>query len=141
MALLALARNLDFGPEITSAGRDFAKAHGWYPERREYQRAVDILLATGCGALALSVLAFRPWRERGRIVASCLFLALLAYVAIRAVSYHNVDQLLYNRSIDGVRINAIIELALIGAIGATTVRWPTGPARRQSAISRQPTNT
>ena len=40
MLFFAISRELEIGPWVTAQGRSFARDHGWYDERRHYQRPI-----------------------------------------------------------------------------------------------------
>ena len=63
------------------------------------------------------------WRNywRSHLVPACLLITLTTFVAIRTISYHYVDQALYNHPFHGIRANSLIELGLTSAIALTAL--------------------
>jgi len=59
-------------------------------------------------------------------------LALAAFAAVRLVSLHQVDALLYRRRIEGVKVDAVIELAVLAVATVIPLRRP----REAAVISR-----
>jgi hypothetical protein len=117
MATMGLSRMVDLGPLLTEHGRDFARDYGWYEDRRSIQRtAVEVVIIGGvvaaCVAAAWLAFAAAPEHPLGALAV----VYLTTFVIVRAISLHQVDQLLYNHPVEGVRINALLELAGIGGV-------------------------
>jgi hypothetical protein len=117
LAALALSREIDLASRVASIGRDVFRTEGWYPDRRPVQEAsvVAVLAVATCvfgGGAALLVLRKHPQLIPG--FAAVLMLA--TFLAVRAISLHHIDSLLYRRSIGDVQINALAELAAIAAV-------------------------
>lgn len=121
VVMLGFGRELSLGNWITDRGRDWARAHSWYSERRPIQRKTDVLLfLLGCGGIASMFIVMR--HRLGNCLPTVATLsALMTFVAIRAVSYHNVDQILYNRSLYGLRVNSVIEIVLTVTLIGTVI--------------------
>lgn len=100
---------------LASIGREVAWGEGWYADRRPVQAAIIALLALGAIAL-LAVLPAVPggFSARGRVLLASVF-TLAAYLAIRTVSLHQVDAILYDPGPEGLRVGDVIELALVAA--------------------------
>jgi hypothetical protein len=111
LAVMAVGRAADLGGLVSELGRREARAEGWYEIRREYQAAAVGLI----GAIWLVAVIVAVWRvpERRRryLPPALVVFTLICFAGIRVVSLHHVDTLLYRRSIRGVRIVAIVELA------------------------------
>jgi hypothetical protein len=117
MLTMGVSRMVDLGPLLTDHGRDIARDYGWYEDRRTLQRtAVEAVIIGGVvGALvAAAWLAFAAAPEHPLAAMAIVYLA--TFVAVRAISLHQVDQLLYNHPIEGVRVNALLELGGIAAV-------------------------
>jgi hypothetical protein len=117
MATMGVSRMVDLGPLLTEHGRDFARDYGWYEDRRSIQRtAVEVVIICGvigaCIAAAWLAFAAAPEHPLGALAV----VYLTTFVAVRAISLHQVDQLLYNHPVEGVRINALLELSGISAV-------------------------
>jgi len=126
LLLLAVNKQLDLQSWITQTGRDLVKELGWYEDHRSLQAAFigGIVLA---GVTTLVVAAW--WcRRRLREVGLALvgMTVLVAFIVIRAASFHRVDGGL-GEEIAGMRLNWILEL---GALGLTTAGAFVGHASR-----------
>ena len=110
LAAMAVGRAADLGGLVSEIGRREARDEGWYEIRREYQAAA----VASIGAIWLVAVIVAVWRvpERRRryLPPALVVFTLICFAGIRVVSLHNVDALLYNRPIRGVRIVAIVEL-------------------------------
>ena len=114
--ILGFGRELEAGNWLTDRGRDWARSQGWYADRRPLQRRADLALLM-LGAVTLGGLLILVGRRLGDCLPAATVLVLMAtFISVRAVSYHNVDQLLYNREWRGLRVNSAVELALISAM-------------------------
>jgi hypothetical protein len=117
MATMGLSRMVDLGPLLTEHGRDIARDYGWYEDRRSLQRtAVEVVIIAGAVAacIAAAWLAFAAAPEHPLGALAVVYLA--TFVLVRAISLHQVDQLLYNHPVEGIRINALLELAGIAGV-------------------------
>jgi hypothetical protein len=115
MGLLGINKQLDLQTWFTQTGRDLAFEYGWYERRRVVQ-------ALFIAWLVVAALTLRGWLTSwlrdldhpARQAAWGLTL-LLVFVLVRAVSFHKVDKLL-GVSLDGLKINFILELSSIAVI-------------------------
>ncbi len=111
LALVALGVNkqLDLQTAFTELGRMLAADEGWYDERRGVQKAFIIAVgatAVAIGAAAAVIMRRMPLPTHVAIVGA---LGLVAFVVIRASSFHHVD-LLLRASWFGATANAVIEM-------------------------------
>jgi hypothetical protein len=121
LAALGVATAGDLGQLLADAGRREAAQHGWYGVRRSYQAAaVAALGGVWIGTLAVAVLR-APERHRRYIPVAASVATLLAFDALRTISLHQVDWLLYRHEVGGLRIASAMELALILAVVVTVV--------------------
>lgn len=134
LVLLALGINkqLDLQSLFTQVGRDLALAQGWYQERRLVQGAF-------IGALAMGALALGWWlrtelREPAQRLAGLGLCVLLAFVVMRAASFHHMDQLI-NFSLAGVRMNWVLELSGLVIILVASSRALRGQVARRGAAA------
>lgn len=126
LAGLALARGIHFSGWLDGLARQFLWAKGWYYDRRPYQRAIVAALLIGSfgAALALIVLRHRHGLPRSLTLGCVGAVGLVAYLLVRAVSYHNIDSLLYRRSLEDVEFSLVFEFlgaAFIAASAAGTL--------------------
>lgn len=122
LLVLALGR-LGFADRAVTAVRRLARTEGWYDGRRLVQ-VVALAAMVMVGALALVALArWLPNRRRYLLPAGVLC-ALCCFGAVRAVSLHQVDTLIYGTSVSGVRLSAVIEAVGALAVVASTCWFP-----------------
>lgn len=116
LAFFGLARGLGFAEALTATGRETAHEGGWYEVRRGFQA----LVVGAVGALWLVSTTLAAWRfpERRRryLPAALIMIFIVCFAALRAVSLHHVDQLLYNHELAGMRPVVIIELGALAAL-------------------------
>jgi hypothetical protein len=137
MTLLAVNKQLDLQSLLTQIGRDAAKAQGWYEDRREYQVAFIAAIAgiAVLGFILISWLLRRRWRECTLALVGFAF--LLAFIVVRAASFHRVDQGLGETWV-GMRFNWILELGGIALVAAgAIVGWRL---RARSRVISEPSS-
>lgn len=110
MLFLSINKQLDLQSLFTEVGRQIARAQGWFDHRRTVQFWFIVIF----GAAALAVFVFLTMRMRGlfrkfKLACAGLFF-LLAFVIIRAASFHHIDAVLGFR-LSSVRMNWVFELA------------------------------
>ncbi len=109
---LGVARQTGLLRWFTEAGRSVAWAEGWYMTRWLVQRQLV------CGGLygGMLLLVLLLWlnrhalRQHGAILLGVSF--LLSFVAIRAISFHNVDLWLSRRRM-GIPMNTLLEVGAL----------------------------
>jgi hypothetical protein len=118
LLVLGINKQLDLQSLFTELARADAKSGGWYEQRREYQRLFIAGVAgiTTVGAALLMVWSRRLWRSQQVALLGTCF--LLAFIVIRAASFHHVDHFL-SQVVLGARWNSILELLGIGLIGSS----------------------
>ena len=115
---MALVRSTGLIALVTQLLRDEARATGWYNERRPLQAAVLAAVSAGW-MLTVTIAIWRvPERRRRYLPHAILVFSLICYGAIRTVSYHYVDAVLYDHPVRGIRIGSIVELAGTAFAGA-----------------------
>ena len=126
---MALARSTDLVALMSDLLRDEARATGWYNERRPLQAAVLAVVSAGW-ILTVTVAIWRvPERRRRYLPHAIVVFSLICYGAVRVVSYHYVDAILYNHPIWGIRLGSMVELGCTAlAIAAAVI------ARRNLAL-------
>lgn len=110
MAFMAVNKQLDLQTLMTAIGRCHAQIEGWYDERQGVQRGFIRSLALAAVLLALSVAWFLRASLRRNILAVLGFAFVLGFVVIRAVGFHDVDELI-SAEVMTVRVNWILELS------------------------------
>jgi len=130
--LFGVNKQLDLHQLITQYGRDWARADGWYENRRAIQ---SIFIKCLAGAAAVVLLAI-IWALRGMplryYIALTGLMFLGFYVLIRAASFHHVDHFL-GLGTEGFRLAWLVELGGI-AITAAAAALPerASPESRNS---------
>jgi hypothetical protein len=131
LLVLGINKQLDLQSLLTEIARTAAKSGGWYEQRREYQRLFIASLAGTTTAVAaiLMVWSRNLWRSQQVAILGTCF--LLAFIVIRAASFHDVD-LFLSQSLLGARWNSIFELMGIGIIGLSALSYvSTARGRRR----------
>jgi hypothetical protein len=130
LAALGINKQLDLQTALTELGRTLALSEGWYERRREVQ--VDFIGGVALTALALGLgLAFAARGQLHRFAAALAgAVFLLAFVLVRASSFHHVDLLIHTELL-GLQMNWLLELSGIALIGLAA-------ARDRSRIALQP---
>lgn len=131
MALLGINKQLDLQTWFTQTGRDLAMENGWY-ERRRMVQVIFIAWLALAGILAMSWLKnwLRHLDRYARRAAVGLVL-LVVFVIVRATSFHHIDRML-GISLEGLRVNALLELSGIGLIALAALARLRAPETRLS---------
>ena len=121
---LAVNKQLDLQSGLTAAAWCHAQLAGWYEDRRGVQTA----FIAGVAALAVGGATALGWSLRRRFAAlwpvvlgACL---VLAFVAIRAASFHKID-LAIGQGAFGITVNALFEVG-----GTLLIAWGAARAAR-----------
>ena len=126
LAVMAIGRAGDIGSLLGDLGRGRGVDSGWYETRRPLQAAIVVAL----GAVWFVVVTIACWRtpERRRryLPMGLMVVTLAAYAAIRVVSLHHIDTLLYRRELADVWVGTVIEMTLLVATGLVTLWVPMG---------------
>jgi len=117
IALLAVSRQVDLASQIASTGRQVFRTEGWYPDRRPIQEATVFAVLSGAAIVGAAGVALMTARRYAQIVPGFVtLLGLGTFLAVRAISLHDIDGLLYRRSLWHVQVNALAELAAVVAV-------------------------
>lgn len=118
LVFLGVNKQLDLQTAFTFVAKDFAKATGWYENRRIVQGIFVVIIALAGMATTAALFWFyrRELKQLWPALAGLAFLG--SFVVIRAASFHHVDQFL-NAGPGGFRMNWLLELGGIAAIA-----WP-----------------
>ena len=131
--ILAISREVDLASHIAGIGRSVFRTEGWYPDRRPLQKLV-ILAVLGIGGVATLVGA-ALLVAHGRSQLAFGFVAMMAlgvFLVVRAISWHDIDGVLYRSSIESVQVNAIAELAVTGIAGLAAAVATIAPSRARN---------
>lgn len=113
LLVLAMGR-VGLGNLLSDLGRRTAREEGWYQTRRGLQAAVVGSVAAIWGVAVIVAIWRVPERRRRYLPAVVVLSGLVCFAAVRLVSLHHIDTLLYRRDIGGVRIVAVLETIGIG---------------------------
>lgn len=127
LVALGVNKQLDLQTALTELGRMLAVEEGWYAQRHGVQKAFIMavtLAALAMAAVAVVMMRRMPMATHVTIVGA---LGLVAFVVIRASSFHHVD-LLIRSSWYGVRANWVMEMGfllvvIIGASWRARLMW------------------
>jgi hypothetical protein len=122
LMVLAISREIDLANRIANEGRHIFRVEGWYPDRRPVQRwAILGILAMSSvvGAAGCAVIIWRRWPQL--LLGFVAIVVLGTFLAVRTVSLHDIDALLYRRSFEQVQYNAIFELGATAFVGLAAV--------------------
>jgi hypothetical protein len=115
MIVLGINKQLDLQSALTEIGRILAQEQGWYANRRQVQEAF-IMAALIVGLTTLSAMTLLVWSEPRETVWACAgATGLLVFLAIRAASFHRVDEML-GWPLAGLPMNWILEMGSLLAI-------------------------
>ena len=136
LVVLGVNKQLDLQTWLTLAGRRVAIEQGWY----EHRRVVQLLFVLFVGLAACGSFLFM-WhlvrRNRELWLPLLGVLLILAFVIVRAASFHHIDTLINFRFL-GVRMNWVLELGAIAVIGLGACRRMRGTSPRANRIDSAP---
>ena len=120
LVALGINKQLDLQSAATEFGRWLLRRQGLYDQKRELQRmfiAAVLVISLGCGAALTWAIRRSPVSTKVAGVGLCL---VLAFVVVRAASFHHFDHLLGVRLL-GLELNWVLELGgiavVIGGVG------------------------
>ena len=134
LAALGVNKQLDLQTALTELGRMIAAEGDWYDERRAVQKAFIVAVALAAAvALAGAMVLLRHTPAATQLTVAGV-LGLVAFVVIRASSFHHVD-LLIHADWYGARLNWVIEMgALLAVIAGAS--WRGRLLRRPPSLLR-----
>jgi hypothetical protein len=139
--VMAVGRATALADVVADVGRREAIAAGWYDGRRRYQVMV-VGAFFGAWFVTVVVALWRvPERRRRYLPMALLTVTIVCFAAVRLVSLHQIDAVLYRRQVMGAKVGAAVELVLL-AMAAALSLWasrqaiPGGPATRPLAGTR-----
>ena len=121
LVLLCINKQLDLQSLLTDTARYYFKQYNLYDKRRFFQKLLIISM------LAISVLAFIVgafiYRKvlRPNVLAILGVVFLIAFVVIRASSFHHMDRLI-GTTVGGLKVNWLLELGGLALIIANARR-------------------
>jgi hypothetical protein len=127
---LGLNKQFDFQTIATDIGRCVSQIGGWYDDRRSVQLTA-VLVGMFGGILVLFLLKWRYALISRNIRFAFLGLVLSgAFVALRAISFHHVDQL-FSIAMGNIKLHVVFEIMGIVLVGLNAYRLSTRAMRRQ----------
>ena len=128
LVFLGINKQLDLQTLFTEVGRIVAFKQGWYQRRHAVQVWFVLILGVVgvLGVVGMVRLARGQFRQLRLALVGAVF--LIAFVGIRATSFHLVDQVL-SHQVAVVRMNAIFELGGIALVAVGAARNRRGPRR------------
>jgi hypothetical protein len=128
LATMGIGRAGALGDLLGEFGREQARESGWYDTRRTVQVVVVVAVAV-VWLIGVVVAVLRVPPRRRRYLPHVIVLStIIAFAAIRLVSLHHVDTVLYRRDLGGIRIVSIAELALLVAAVVAMAVWARFPS-------------
>ena len=116
MVALGINKQLDLQSALTEMARILALEQGWYGDRRRYQEAFIVAVPV-VGLTALAAMALLVWKAPAPTLWACTgATGLLVFVAIRATSFHGVDEML-GWHLAGLPLNWVLEMGSLVVIG------------------------
>ena len=130
LVFLAFNELLDLQTLITTLGKQHAKAHGWYEDRRTYQAMFIAALAVLTLAFGLMVLWFIRRAHAGVKLAVLGFVFIGAFVLGRAASFHHFDEML-GRGPDSFNYGSVQEVFGVGIVALAALVYRARTKRRR----------
>jgi GNAT superfamily N-acetyltransferase len=125
--VMALGRAQGLAEWLIDQIRGEAYDAGWYDARRPLQAAVVLIVGAGWLISVVTACWRIPERRRRYLPMTVVVLTVGAFVAVRAVSLHQVDSVLYRTDIAGLRVGTLTEYLLLGVAVACTF-WSPSPS-------------
>jgi hypothetical protein len=121
---VALVHLGGLGDHLVDLGRQQARSAGWYDARRKLQASAVLILSWAWFMTVLLAIWRVPPRRRRYLPSAIAVGTLVAFVAIRAISLHQIDSLLYRRDVYGIHLAVLVEFALLAVACVSIVsRW------------------
>jgi len=122
LVLLGINKQLDLQTALTEIGRMVAHAMGWYGNRRLVQTVFVGIVGAAAFGCVLWILKRGCHSFARMAITGVGVCGLFAFVLIRAISFHHVDQLL-GLKLFGARVNWLFELGSLVVIACGAVRY------------------
>jgi len=137
LVMLGINKQLDLQSLLTEIGRDVFRSRGLYDQRHDFQVGFIVVVASVSAALLTAFLWAARRTMQARWPALVGMTLILAFVVIRAASFHHVDVFLAAR-LGWMKWNWILELGGIVTVGLGASRIVDGestrPPRRGDAV-------
>jgi hypothetical protein len=130
---LGVTKQLDLMTALTVLGRAVAHRQGWYERRHSVQIFLIALVATLCLLLMIALLTWIRRAPPPTWLALIGTTLTLAFVVIRAISYHDIDHFLSERIL-GLPWNSVIEIGGIVAVLLASQWHQVGHSKSTSTL-------
>ena len=122
---LGINKQLDLQTALTEIARIIAFKQGWYEQRQIAQIWFIVAVALSCLTIAISLVWLASETPFATWVALLGTVVVLAFVLIRAASFHHIDRFI-GETILGLKWNWVLEMSGISiVIGASKCRRST----------------
>ena len=126
---LGINKQLDLQSALTEAGRMLAIKQGWYAARRIVQLWFIAGVAAVCLCIAVTLLRLASEAPVSTCLALVGMVFVLAFVLIRAASFHHIDRFIDARIL-GLKWNWVLEMGGISIVlVASQWRDRTAPSK------------
>lgn len=115
LVALGINKQLDLQSALTEIGRMVATQQGWYESRHEIQREFVYGVAVIAAIIAIAAAYLSRKAPPATIVALAGAVLLLAFVVVRAASFHHFDAFISSKLL-GLSMNGIMEMGGIWII-------------------------
>jgi uncharacterized membrane protein YhaH (DUF805 family) len=112
---LAINKQLDLQSMLVSAARCLARGQGWYEDRREYQTEVILGLVIAAAVLVPALILLFRRAVMGNLAFVLSMSALVAFVLLRAISFHHLD-VLFGTNVLTFRLHRVIEVMALSTV-------------------------
>ena len=112
---LGINKQLDLQTALTELGRVLAYEQGWYGTRQTVQVWFIIGVALACAFVAVSLLIWTRKAPASTWLALIGTVVVLAFVLIRAASFHHIDKFIGDRIL-GLKWNWVLEMGGIALV-------------------------
>jgi len=115
LVLLGINKQLDLQSALTDLGRILAFLQGWYAQRQTVQVWFILGVAAVCLLVAIALLVLARKAPAPTWVALIGMAIVLAFVLIRAASFHHIDRFI-NARILGLKWNWVLEMGGLSVV-------------------------
>ncbi len=136
-AAMAIGHAGGLGDSIADLGRRGARSDGWYDTRRTIQSVAVGFVGAGWAVVTLFAIWRFPQRRRRYLPMTIVAFSLVCFAAIRVVSLHQIDSLLYRREILGAQVGGLAELIGLTIASAVTFWQPASSDHRVRSDSNR----
>jgi hypothetical protein len=115
LVALAINKQLDLQSMILAAARCVARGQGWYENRRAYQTEVILGMTIAAAVIVPVVLLLLRKAFVGNLAFVLSMSALVAFVLLRAISFHHLD-VVFGTDVLSFRLHRLIEVTALTVV-------------------------